>query len=288
MSEAAGAHCPTCNGANPLGAKFCSACRAPLVAAAPASHINPAPPPPPAPPRPGIGGMMGQMGGKSVMRQVSGEAAAVYAEISRYVRNLPSTEMQHELPPQQLSAKVAYKDLLATGGIVIAVDTSITVAPTSPGQCQVSVTTKTDMSSTNKIWLYNMFFAACGLFLLWWPLLLALLVLGAVSSFWLLSTSPGQNISNQLFAHLTTNATKLNNSPEVTPGPVAPTPLASTPAAPQPATPTPAPAPAPEADANPAEDEIFVRLKKLAELRDAGAISAEDFETKKSDLLARI
>lgn len=284
MSEAAATHCPTCNGSNPVGAKFCSACRATLAVAA-AGPATVASPPPPPPPRPGIGGMMGQMGGKAVTRQIAGEASAVYAELARTVRAMPSTEIQQEVPPQQLSAKVAYKDFIATGGIVIAVDTSISVAPTTPGQCQVSITTKTDMSSTNKIWIYNLFFAVCGLFMLPFPMWAIIVVIGLVMSFWLMSTAPGQNVSNGLFTHLSNNSAKLTSAPadlvvaptEVAP-PVVPAPVPAAAAANEARSET--------ADSN--EEEVFARLKKLAELRDAGAISDADFEAKKSDLLARI
>lgn len=55
----------------------------------------------------------------------------------------------------------------------------------------------------------------------------------------------------------------------------------------------PPPAPAPPADAAPAakamsSDEITRALGNLADLRDRGAISAEDYEAKKSDLLGRL
>ncbi|MFK7912277.1 MAG: SHOCT domain-containing protein [Pseudomonadales bacterium] len=293
MSEAAATHCPNCNGANPVGAKFCSACRATLGTAAPGPSPM-APPPPPPPPRPGIGGMMGQMGGKAVTRQITGDAGAVYAELASYVRGLPSTEIQQEAPPQQLTAHVAYKDFVATGGIVIAIDTSITVAPTSPGQCQVSVTTKTDMSSTNKIWIYNLFFAVCGLFLLPFvlPVSLIVIAIALVISFWMISTMPGQNVSNQMFEHLRKVAPKLtaNSSAGATAAAAAATVSASSP----PSSPPNSPSSNSTAESKPAatagtdEDEVFARLKKLAELRDAGAISDEDFEAKKADLLARI
>ncbi len=45
------------------------------------------------------------------------------------------------------------------------------------------------------------------------------------------------------------------------------------------------PAPAPVA---PAHDDVIARLKSLATLRDIGAVTAEEFETKKAELLARL
>lgn len=299
MSEAAATHCPTCNGTNPMGAKFCSACRAPLSAAAPPPNVNVPPPPPP--PRPGIGGMMGQMGGKAVTRQINGDAATIYAALASHIRGLPSTEVQHEVPPHQISAKVAYKDLVSTGGIVIAVDTSVSIAPAAAGQSQVSVTTKTDLSSTNKIWIYNLFFAVCGIFLIPVPLWVIIVGIALLMSFWLMSTSPGQNISNSLFEHLNKHSAQLASASGPDAGVAAVTPAAATPTSSS-VTPPPAADNAPNQAAtsgttasvnssdspNNQEDEVFARLKKLAELRDAGAINEADFEAKKLDLLSRI
>jgi hypothetical protein len=57
------------------------------------------------------------------------------------------------------------------------------------------------------------------------------------------------------------------------------------PAAPAPAS---APAPAAPAEARMSADEVTRTLASLADLRDRGAISAEDYEAKKADLLGRI
>ena len=63
--------------------------------------------------------------------------------------------------------------------------------------------------------------------------------------------------------------------------PVAPSPVA---AAPAPATPSPAVAPAPLATG----EELTRTLTALASLRDSGAITAEEYEAKKTELLGRI
>jgi hypothetical protein len=59
---------------------------------------------------------------------------------------------------------------------------------------------------------------------------------------------------------------------------------------PVPAVPAPASAPAPAApaEARMSADEVTRTLASLADLRDRGAISAEDYEAKKADLLGRI
>jgi Bacterial PH domain/Short C-terminal domain len=72
-------------------------------------------------------------------------------------------------------------------------------------------------------------------------------------------------------------------SPSVAPPPVA----APAPAAPMPAD---VPAPAPPARTEPlmSADEVTRTLASLADLRDRGAISAEEYEAKKTDLLRRL
>jgi hypothetical protein len=59
---------------------------------------------------------------------------------------------------------------------------------------------------------------------------------------------------------------------------------------PAPAAPAPVSAPLPDASAEPrmSADEVTRTLASLADLRDRGAISAEDYEAKKADLLRRI
>jgi hypothetical protein len=73
--------------------------------------------------------------------------------------------------------------------------------------------------------------------------------------------------------------------PEVLPPPdVAPPPAPVLAAAPPAPAPTPEPAPVQRGD----PDEITRTLANLADLRDRGAISAEDYEAKKGDLLGRL
>jgi membrane protein YdbS with pleckstrin-like domain len=58
-------------------------------------------------------------------------------------------------------------------------------------------------------------------------------------------------------------------------------------AAPEPAAPPPSPAPATDAARNPADD-LGATLERLADLRDKGLITAEEYEAKKRDLLERM
>jgi hypothetical protein len=77
-----------------------------------------------------------------------------------------------------------------------------------------------------------------------------------------------------------------------TPTPASMTPVESATAAGAPAAPPPAPAPAPAPPAaartQMSADEVTRTLSSLADLRDRGAISAEEYEAKKADLLGRL
>jgi hypothetical protein len=58
-------------------------------------------------------------------------------------------------------------------------------------------------------------------------------------------------------------------------------------AVPEPASAPPPPAPAPDATRNPADD-LGATLERLADLRDKGLITPEEYEAKKRDLLERM
>ena len=71
--------------------------------------------------------------------------------------------------------------------------------------------------------------------------------------------------------------------------PVTPSPASAPPrpAPPRPAPPRPAP-PRPAPEAPPARGDVLDQIKRLAELRDAGALSEAEFEAKKAELLRRL
>ena len=84
---------------------------------------------------------------------------------------------------------------------------------------------------------------------------------------------------------------KLNVGVAGQPAPERPAPPQSPPSArpqtqPSPSAPPAKPQPSSAAEAT--EDDIMKKIEKLAALRDAGAITADDFEAKKAELLSRI
>lgn len=265
--------CPKCQSANPVGAKFCSSCRNPLKAG---PTPNPSPPPPP--PRPGPGGMLGGIGGKTTSKQFSGDPDTIYAHLANEIHNTDGAEVQQQVPPQQISVKMPFKSLGTTIGQVIKVDTIVQVSPVSPGQCQVNITAKTDASSTSSVWAYTLGIWFLIVFLWGFAPFMIIVALAACGfGWWSMQSSPGDKISKGLFDMLAKNAGVAAPGPAA--GPVPPLAAAPPPAEPQTAAPKP-----PQAN----EDEIFDRIRKLAELKEAGAISEADFETKKAELLERL
>jgi hypothetical protein len=240
------------------------------------------------PQRPSLTGMIGQTGGKTESMAIDADPAAAFSHIARYVQGLEGSEIKQQNAPQMLVARIAYRDLMATGGMPIKVDATIAVAASAPGQCTVSMTTKLDFSSTNTIWMVFggllLFLIATNMLLIMQYIMLG--ALGAAIGYWMLSTRPPAKITEALFENLRTNAGRLQGTAVELPSPA---PLsASSPRGPEP------PRPAAElphtgnGKAQDHDDEVFARIRRLAELRDAGAISTEDFEAKKAELLSRL
>ncbi|MEO0421057.1 MAG: SHOCT domain-containing protein [Pseudomonadota bacterium] len=278
--------CPKCGNPNPIGAKFCSSCRTALGVATPPPGPTP---PPPQRPAGGLAGMVGAGAGKSETRQLQADAGAVFEHLANGLRNRGG-QVQQEMP-QQLNIKVPYKSFWLTLGAVIQVDTALQVVPTAAGQCQATLTTKTDGSSLNNVWTW---FGLSFTVLLFLNLYIfpIIILFGAASAFLThrqLNSQPGAKITEGLFADLNNNLSSLSASADQ---PTQPAPGPSPQPAPQP-TPPPGPqasAPASDASADDAEaeEEVFERLAKLAKLREMGAVTEEEFDAKKAELLKRI
>lgn len=285
MSETNGATCPKCQSPNPKGAKFCSTCRESLAGGS-SPEMRSAPAPAVPPPRPSLAGMIGQTGGKTESTAVDADPAAVFSHVVRYIQGLEGSEIRQQNAPLMLVARIAYRDLLATGGMPVKVDATIAVAASAPGQSTVTMTSKLDFASTNTIW---MIFGGLLLFLIATNMLLIMqyLMLGALAaaiSYWMLSTRPPAKVTEALFDDLRANAGRLQDA--AADGPSHASPSTSSAHGPKP------PPPAGSAHTGNGtardDDEVFARIRKLAELRDAGAIGAEDFEAKKAELLSRL
>ena len=263
--------CPKCGKSNPAGAKFCSGCRNPLASAS--RKAGPTPPPQ----RPqGLNNLMAG-GGSAEVVVVAADANDVHAHVLQFFERRKGSQIQSQTPPVQVAAKAVFQHWFTTSGLKVLVDTDVQISAAGPGQSQVSVTTKTDGSSLGTIWgITGAFWLITILILGLNPFLLILAAIAAGSTYWLLQTEPGTVISKQLITELQKHAPSMGNTATEEPAPN-----------PEPEQPAPQPEAAKESVTS-GEDEIFERIAKLAKLRDSGAISAEEFDAKKAELMARI
>ena len=283
MSAATMSACPKCGAENPIGAKFCASCRNPLGATAAPPPRQPPMPPPTTP----LQGLM-STGGKAATQNFAGSADAIHAHVLNLLEARKDTDIEQSSAPSQIVASAAFKDWLTTGGVVTRANTDIRIAAIGEQQSQVSVQAAIDSNTTNKVW---------GVLTVIWVLAILRLGIGSLVpifalacfalTYWLLQTEPVEEISNEIFDSLRKNEGALATpartaSVSAQPGP----PPAAAPAP----TPEPAMSPAPQAqgETQATEEEIFERIAKLAKLKDVGAITETEFETKKAELLARI
>lgn len=106
----------------------------------------------------------------------------------------------------------------------------------------------------------------------------------------------GVSVSSQFGQYALSSFPVASDSPAPAPqaqqAPFTPQPAQQAPAAQQPFQPLPdpvtEPSPAPQTTRTDSADEILSTIERLAKLRDAGAISAEEYDAKKADLLSRL
>lgn len=289
MATATSSTCPKCQAANPSGAKFCAGCRNPLALGAAAAAAGS--PPPVAPPTTPLQGLMAP-GGKATTQNFAVSAEQVRAHLIETLTKRDNTELTQSSQPNQLLASMGFKNWLSTGGLVIQADTDIRITPVGTGQSQVSVQASVDSNSTSKLW---------GIVVIYWVLAILQLgfglpaILGLVAfalTYWLLLTEPSELISEEVFADLRANEAALGHA-TASAEPMLSTMSGAASVATQ-AAPQSSPQSPPQSSAQPsqedaaAEDEVFERIEKLAKLKEIGAISDAEFDTKKAELLARI
>ena len=325
MSESASSNsahaCPKCGTANSVVARFCVDCGeplstpplpqpppdppaatapAPLPSAAPGAPPAPsAPPPPPqtaqapppsaplpppsAPPPPpsqrgidfsqfraGIGGGIGA--GKRVA--IALDAAAAYDQIGAAIQ-AGRGMIEWQAPPQSARFTLDKKDFWNTGGTTVKYAGELTVTPTGPQTCMAQLDLKVNWSSMIPIVFAALgcaFLAVCmyqqfaGLLV---PMALALVAYYV----WMFASK----VPNGIVARM------LKGLPEA-PMPVGGPAVDATP----PPAPTAAPGPGPAPPPSGAAAGVADRIKQLAELRDAGAISPAEYEAKKAELLKQL
>jgi len=194
-------------------------------------------------------------------------------------------EILWQQPPQGAKFLLTRKSFWSTAGVALKYDGDLQVMPGAPGQSTVRIALKVQWNSTVPLLLmqgaavlvaamFNYYFAAFAL----------LFLIGSLAiTAWNASNGVPEKALNDIVRALQAGA--------VAPAPPTPSYAPPPPQAPQAASPAPTPAPAP-ASAPPAPAAATAALTdqimQLAALRDAGAITVDEFEAKKRDLLSRI
>lgn len=295
--------CPKCQTANPAGARFCGACGASLSAAPP--------PPPPPPPGGGYGGYGGgsrfgmgmgaSAGGLPDAHTVAPMAQqATFDHIAQVVAQ-SGGHVLHAAPPQALQVSLPFKNFYDTGGMTVRYNGAVTLAAKSAGETEVQAKFSVDWNSTFPLFATV---AVCFIFMWfstsmnmmtrnWGGLWLLFGILAMPYMAWQLANSTPKKLGVRFLQMLSGAPVgqpaqrpagnggggdfmgKLRERSEAmraAMGGLAPQQQQAPPQQPPPA-------------ANTAPIE---QLERLAKLRDAGAITAAEFEAKKAELLARL
>jgi len=266
-----GPACPKCNAPNRPGAQFCAACGASM-------GLQPPPPPPPPPPR-------------VPMRTSGGTEQQVLLAVDQneaYDRALQALqaagcELQWQNRPSDIRFGFVRKSAWSTFGFPVSYSGDLAVVRNGPRESQVRFGIKVNWNTAWPVFLASV--VVLVLLMMMNPyyasFALLLLIVALGGSAWTLTSSIPQKASATILAQLKAGGVAQGYAPSPQP------------ARPQPPPPQPSPqvdpAPPPPEAARPAGgDAVFDQIKKLAELRDMGAITAADFEAKKADLLARL
>ncbi len=275
--------CPKCGHMNPVGVRFCANCGQPSGAAG-AGASDPGFRNPSTPPPPQIGISLGAGDVRTV--NVPFAAGDAYTIMSNALTAQKGRVVSGQSPSGG-TFSIVYNSIWTTLATPVKFIGEFSVRPNGNSGSTVSYSLKLD---------YNSLVAFVGIVLALVVLLVVsqgmgagifILAVGAINvgySLWSLSGPTTAKIMDNIAQHLQNAAAA---QPAYAPPPPAP-----------PVTPPPAPAPGPSpgfsasGPSAPASalqhDEIIKRLKSLSELRDIGAITQEDFDAKKTELLAQL
>lgn len=251
----------------------------------------PIPAPPPYMPQAGRLAMGGGGGGPSKQATFAGTAQDAFNQALRAVA-ASGGEVLAQQPPQGARFQLGYKNFWTTMGTTLKYDGDVQIAPAGPGQVTARFGLKLQWASIVPLLavivavviigaMTNPYYAAYFLFIV---------LIGVGYNAWAASSRIPEKILEGVIKNLQSGGGAFAPAPQpqYTPQPAAPA------YAPQPATPAPIPTPAPAPAAAPAVSgggdtaTIVEQIKQLAALRDAGAITPDEFEAKKAELLKRI
>lgn len=231
----------------------------------------------------------GAGGGQSKQATFSGSAQDAYNQAIRAIQQ-SGGELHWQQAPQAAKFLLGYKNIWTTGGVVLKYDGDLQILPAGPGQTTARFGLKLQWNSALPLILLQalavIVLAMVNPYVMYFALVLVAISVGYTA--WSASSGVPEKALEGIIKNLQGGGPapavqpQQSYAPPPTPQPQAhaPPPVAS------PVTPPPAPQPAPaQADSTAT---IVEQIKQLAGLRDAGAITVEEFEAKKAELLARI
>ncbi len=278
--------CAGCGTALAADAKFCAVCGRPSVAMAAGAGAATAPPmPPPMPQMPNVLRAAGASGGTSKQATLNGAPHDVFARALQ-VLGAENAELTWQQPPRGAKFVLTRKSMWSTAGTSIKYDGDLQVTPAGPAQSTARIALKLQWGSAMPLLalqggavvvaaMFNYYIAAFAL----------IFIIGSLAiTAWSVSSGIPEKALNDMMRVLQGGA------PVMAPAPAYAAPAPSPAPYSPPAQPAPQPAATP-AQAAPTQAEaaaIIEQIKQVASLRDAGAITPEEFEAKKKELLARI
>lgn len=263
-SQVASMDCPKCNAANPMSAVFCGVCGSPL------QGMAPSPPPPPPPPPYDPRAMLGSPSAGQVT--VNSDQRTAFNIAVQAIRTAGG-EVQAQTAPHNMKFLMTKRHLLATGGLKARYSGELVLLPAGPRQSALQAVIKLQPSSLTPQIALAAFTALIGALLLGG---IIGLLLGAGCGAWTIWNA-SSNVPRELSDKLLTAISQ------------APIPAASV-AAPPAQT-------APQSSirtqsgaviADQPSTGVMDQIKQLVELHTVGALTNEEFDVKKAELLARL
>jgi hypothetical protein len=226
-------------------------------------------------------------GGPSQQANFRGEPQDAFAQGVQAI-GISGGQVTWQSPPNAAKFLISKKSWWSTGGLAMKYEGDFSVQRTGPADVAARFSLKIvwgsyiPLAATQVVAVIFLYFI--NPYFQYYPILgLLLLAVALGYSAWMVSSTVPESLLKEIVKNLQGGAPVIHapQAPYVAPAPQP----AYAPAAPP--MPTPAPAPMPTAPAVDASI-IMEQIKQLAGLRDAGALTPEEFEAKKAELLKRI
>lgn len=272
--------CPRCQTANAPMARFCSLCGQTMQAG-----MGTVPPPQPPPPPPPVNrGMFLGGGGAGTPTPYEADVPTAFAAAMSAIQAGGGT-VTWQAAPQSARFEIMKKDFLNTGGMKVRYDGELTVGAQSPRQSLVRLSLKANSSSLTPMILVSVV-ATLMLTVMSGPGGGMVLLLGIAAGAWQL-----YNVTSKLPGELTEKILRALPAPPM--GMSAPASNGFPQQQQQQYAPVNPAANGGMGGSSPPPSgggtlTVVEQLKQLAELRNVGAITPEEFEAKKAGLLARL